>query len=256
MRASPGPGSAVGWSATDRTSGPPKAVAITTDAMLGTNARALPLIPPGNQGPGPVEGPVGAHDEVGAGVERQGGAVNLQIEQVGVVDADAVEAPYVVRAGVVDLGQKLPGGRRVDVLDVGRLGDAGLPWPEEAHPQYVWPAPEGRGTGPAEDDRARGERLVHDGLGMLAEERGVIRWRDSFGRSSVGAGAEQPAGQRREQSQDPVDQRAPDLPALGLGDGHLEQRGDPRADRPVENGQPQSLGDLRGDNTSASAVAG
>ena len=78
---------------------------------LGPNARALPLVPPGNQGPGPVEGPVGAHDEVGAGAQQQVGAVNLQIEQAGVVDADAVEAPYVLRAGAVDLGQKLPGGR-------------------------------------------------------------------------------------------------------------------------------------------------
>ena len=60
---------------------------------------------------------VRGRDEIGAGIERDRGAVNLQLVEAGVVDVDVVEPPDVLRAGPVDLGQPLPGGGGIDVLD-------------------------------------------------------------------------------------------------------------------------------------------
>src|SRR5216684_3256980 len=121
------------------------------------------------------------------------------MEKAWVVDADAVEPPHVLCAGAIDLGQAPPGGWRIDVLDTRRLRDPGLWWSEQAHPQHIRLVMEGGGPGAAEDDRA--------------------------------------ARQRRENGQEPPDQRALDLPALGLLDGHAQLRGDTRADRTVEKRQ-------------------
>src|ERR1700732_3143450 len=161
------------------------------------------------------------------------------MEKAWVVDADAVEPPHVLCAGAIDLGQAPPGGWRIDVLDARRLRDAGLWWSEQAHPQHIRLVMEGGGPGAAEDDRAGDERLPHDGLGLLAEEGRVIRWRDGLGRGAVGASPEHAARQRRENGQEPPDQRTPDLPALGLLDGHAQLRGDTRADRTVEKRQAE-----------------
>src|ERR1700732_1399045 len=122
------------------------------------------------------------------------------MEKAWVVDADAVEPPHVLCAGAIDLGQAPPGGWRIDVLDARRLRDAGLWWSEQAHPQHIRLVMGGREAAPAPEHAAR---------------------------------------QRRENGQEPPDQRTPDLPALGLLDGHAQLRGDPRADRTVEKRQAE-----------------
>src|ERR1039457_995743 len=79
---------------------------------------------------------VGGRDEAGERVQWHRGAVDLQMVEVRVVDAKAVETPYVLRAGAIDSGQALPGRGHIHIPDAGRLGDPGLFRAEQPYPQY------------------------------------------------------------------------------------------------------------------------
>src|SRR6202044_2964803 len=98
------------------------------------------------------------------------------------------------------------------------------------------------------------QRGPHDGLGLLAEDRGVVGQHDGIRRGAVGAGAKHAAGQRRQDRQDPAGSRALDHGALGLLDGHPELRGHVRADRAVKQRQAEPFRDRGRDHAPARAV--